>query len=177
MKHLKAYRIPFSGLSIGKHEFVFSVDKRFFDCYDYSIVKDGQLEVKVQLDKQANMMLADFSIDGIIKLTCDICLRAVDRKTQIEAGLIVKFDDEDLSEITDDILVLSKNDYEFSIADFIYEHINLSVPHYIKCDEQLDGEGCDQDMINVLKGLAAPDGSTEEVDPRWAMLEKLKRNN
>lgn len=177
MKHLKAYRIPFSGLIIGKHEFVFDIDQNFFDCFEYSIVKDGQLEVKVELDRQANLMIANVVIDGEVRLACDVCLKDIDRQTHIESSLIVKFDNEDLSETTDEILVLDKNDYEFSIADFIYEHINLAVPHYIKCDEELDGAGCDQDMINTLEELAAPEGSTEDVDPRWAMLEKLKRNN
>lgn len=164
-------------MSIGKHEFVFDVDQNFFECYEYSIVKDGQLEVRVELDKQSSMMIADFVIEGKIKLACDVCLREIDRQTYIETGLIVKFDSEDLSETTDEILILDKNDYEFSIADFIYEYINLSVPHYVKCDEKLDGAGCDQEMISVLKELAAPEGSAEDVDPRWAMLEKLKRNN
>lgn len=180
MKYLKIYRIPFSGLSNGKHEFVFDIDKKFFDCYEYSIVKDGDLKVAVTLDKQAHMMLADIRITGTIRLTCDVCLREFDRETEIRTQLVIKFSDEDLTEITDEILVLTKNEYEFSIADVLYEHINVSVPLYVRCDEQSDGGGCDQQMIAILNGLAPKqqeDSMDQPVDPRWEMLERLKKNN
>lgn len=176
MKHLKSYRIQFSGLSIGKHAFDFDIDKKFFDCYPYSIVKDGGLSVKVVLDKQPNMMIADFVIEGTIRLACDVCLQESDRPTKIEATLLLKFMEDDVSEITDDILMLQKQDFEFSIADFLYEHINLSVPHYVRCDQQGDGKTCDQEMIEVLHKLEPKVDSAGPRDPRWEMLEKLKKN-
>lgn len=179
LKHLDTYKIQFSGLATGKHDFSYQIDKKFFDCYPYSIVKDGELDVKLVLDKTPNMMVADFEIDGHVQLTCDRCLRAFGRKSHIDAQLLIKFTDEDINEITDDIIVLNKNDYEISIADFLYEHINLAVPTFVRCEDTIDGKGCDEDMIAVLEKL---EGHAEEedegaVDPRWEMLEKLKKNN
>lgn len=178
MKHLKAYQIQFSGLSLGKHQFNFDIDKRFFDCYEYSIVKDGTLKVEAVLDKQERMMLLDLTISGTIKLTCDVCLREFDRDTHIDAQLIIKFsgDDEVEGDGDDDIVVLNRNEYEFSLADLLYEHINVDIPHYVRCDEQGSGEGCDQEMIAVLQKLEPKAGEGESQDPRWAMLGKLKMN-
>lgn len=124
-------------------------------------------------------MIADFVISGTLELKCDVCLREFDRPVQIEAQLLIKFMEEDVSEITDDILVLNKNDFEFSIADFLYEHINLAVPYYVKCDEELDGRGCDEEMLAVLNKLEPKEqeDTAETNDPRWQMLEKLKKNN
>ena len=143
MKHLKSYQIQFSGLSLGKHAFSFDIDKRFFDCYAYSIVKDGALKVDAVLDKQERMMLLALTIRGTVKLTCDVCLREFDRETHIDANLILKFtgDEEGEGEDVDDILVLNRNEYEFSLAVLLYEHINVDVPHYVPCDEQGTGEG------------------------------------
>ena len=180
VKYLKSYRIQFSGLATGKHSFAFDIDKKFFDCYPFSIVKDGALVANVTLDKQATMMIADFLISGKLRLSCDTCLREFDRNVSIEAQLLVKFVGDDVSEITDDIIVLNRNDFEFSIADFLYEHINLAVPHYVRCDEELDGRGCDEAMLAVLNELepkVEEDSADDTIDPRWEMLEKLKNNN
>jgi len=62
VKHLKQYRIPFSGLNAGKHNFEFDINKKFFDCYEHSIVKDGNLKAEVELQKQCDPeMLALFT--------------------------------------------------------------------------------------------------------------------
>ena len=175
MKHLKSYIIQFSGLSFGKHEFTFDIDKRFFDSYEYSIVKDGNLTAEVVLDRQPTMMLVDFHIKGTVQLTCDVCLKEFDGDVDIDANLIVKFTDQDLEEITDDIIVLSRNEHEFSVADLLYEHINLSIPHYVRCDEQGGDQTCDEEMIAMLQNLEPKIESEEPSDPRWEMLKKLKK--
>lgn len=133
----------------------------------------------VTLDKQPAMMIADFEISGTVGLSCDVCLREFDRPVQIAAQLLLKFMEDEVAEITDDIMVLNRNEFEFSIADFLYEHINLAIPHYVRCDEELDGRGCDEEMLAVLNKLEPNEQEKEEEthDPRWQKLEKLKKNN
>lgn len=176
---MKSYRIQFSGLATGKHSFEFDIDKKFFDCYPYSIVKNGALVANVTLDKQPTMMIADFEISGTVELSCDVCLREFDRPVQIKAQLLLKFMEDEVSEITDDIMVLNRNEFEFSVADFLYEHINLAIPHYVRCEEAVDGRGCDEEMLAVLNKLEPSEQEKEEEthDPRWQKLEKLKKNN
>ncbi len=70
-KYLKQYRIPFSGLAAGKHEFDFEIDDKFFDCYEHSLVKKGKLKADVELQKQENMLVVNFHIYGMIQLSCD----------------------------------------------------------------------------------------------------------
>lgn len=178
MKYLKQYRIPFSGLKLGKHVFDFDIERAFFDCFDYSIVKDGELKVEVALLKQENMMILDFHINGEIMLNCDVCLSDFPAKTTIKEKLIVKLTEEDLGETTEEILVLPRNEYELNIADLLYEYINLAVPHYSKCSEQGENISCDEEMISTLNGLAPKqeEEKQEEVDPRWEALKNLKNN-
>ncbi|QNL50073.1 DUF177 domain-containing protein [Olivibacter sp. SDN3] len=177
MKILNQYRIPFTGLKLGKHEFEFEVDKHFFAEFEYSIVKDGALKVFLTLDKQETMLIADFHITGIIELTCDVCLRKFPGKTDINERLIVKFqEDDDTSDISDEILILKRNEHELDLANNIYEYINLSVPLYARCEEQGLNTACDKSMIDKLKNLSAPETRDTQTDPRWDILKKIKNN-
>lgn len=176
VKYLKQYRIPFAGLKLGKHVFDFDIDRMFFDCFDYSIVKDGKLKAEVILQKQERMMIVDFHITGDIMLTCDVCLSVFPARTVIDEKLIVKFTDEDLDKSSEEILVLSRNEYELDVSVPLYEYINLAVPHYKKCSEQGENISCDALMIAKLNGLAAQQEAKQETDPRWEALKNIKNN-
>ncbi|HWV74763.1 MAG TPA: DUF177 domain-containing protein [Pseudosphingobacterium sp.] len=179
MKILNQYRIPFTGLKIGKHDFEFEVNKLFFEEFEYSIVKNGDLKVSVVLDKQESMMTAHFHITGTIELTCDVCLNQFLKETDIKERLIVKFDEEDdLSDLTDEILVLKRNEHELDLAPTIYEYINLSVPYYSRCDEQGKNTSCDKLMVDKLKSLTnqKEEEEQENPDPRWDILKNIKNN-
>lgn len=176
---MKQYRIPFTGLSLGTHDFEFDIDKAFFDCYDYSIVKDGNLKAFVNLLKQENMMVLRFHITGTVVLTCDVCLSPFAAKTDIEERLIVKFTDEDVTESTEEIMVVAKREHELDIAGLLYEYINVSVPHYMKCSEQGDNITCDETVLAKLNDLAAEqreEKQKKQTDPRWEALKKIKYN-
>ncbi len=179
VNYLKQYRIPFTGLGLGTHDFEFDIDKAFFDCYDYSIVKDGNLKVVVNLLKQENMMVLQFHITGTVVLTCDVCLSSFPAKTDIEERLIVKFTDEDIAESTEEIMVLARREHELDIAGLLYEYINVAVPHYIKCSEQGDNITCDETVLAKLNDLAGEqqeEKQEKQADPRWEALKKIKYN-
>lgn len=177
VNYLKQYRIPFTGLSLGTHDFEFDIDKAFFDCYDYSIVKDGSLKAHVNLLKQENMMVLQFRITGTVTLVCDVCLSPFPAKTEINERLIVKFTDEGAAESTEEIIVLAKHEHELDIAELLYEYINVAVPHYSKCSEQGDNITCDENILAKL-GNFTPEGQKkeEQTDPRWDALKKIKYN-
>ncbi len=159
---------------MGTHDFEFDIDKAFFDCYEYSIVKDGTLKALVNLRKQENMMVLQFHITGSTTLTCDVCLTAFPAKTDIHERLIVKFTDEGITENTEEIVVLAKHEHELDIAGLLYEYINVSVPHYIKCSEQGDNLTCDETVLSKLSNTEADE--EQQTDPRWEALKNIKYN-
>lgn len=178
MKILNQYRIPFTGLKLGKHEFEFEINKDFFEAFEYSIVKNGTLNASVILDKQETMMVAEIHITGSIELTCDVCLNQFQSQSDILERLIIKFDEhDDLAESTDEILILKKSEHELDLANIVYEYINLSVPYYNRCDEQGINTSCDPSMIDKLNSLNNQAEEPEQVDPRWDILKKIKNNN
>ena len=182
MKQLKQYKIPFSGLISGKHNFEFEVGDAFFDCYEYSLVKQGNLLAQVELQKQENMLIVNFVIEGTIKLTCDVCLAEFDAPLAIKERVLVKFTSEDWEDDTEEVIVLNRNDYELDIAELLYEYINVQVPYYSRCSEQGQNITCNPEMLAMF----TPDTTAEEeessnpdeklIDPRWAALKNIKNN-
>ncbi|MGY4385258.1 uncharacterized protein ACVWYN_002296 [Pedobacter sp. UYP24] len=176
MKALKQFSIPFTGLKIGKNQFDFDIDNSFFDAYDYSLVKKGVLKATVELDKQETMLILQFQIDGMIVLDCDKCLAEFNSPISVRERQIVKFAEDELESDDMEIIMLNKKESEINIADLIYEFITISVPYIKICEQNGDGQQCDQEMIARLESMAV--GSQEEEktndDPRWAALKKLK---
>lgn len=174
---LKQFSIPFTGLKIGKHQFDFDIDNSFFDAFEYSLVKKGSLEARVELDKQETMLILQFHITGTIVLDCDKCLAEFNSPVEINERQIVKFAEDELESDDLEIISLSKKESEIEISGLIYEFITVAVPYIKICEENGDGETkCDQEMIVRLESLAV--GTKEEQqddeDPRWAALKKLK---
>lgn len=178
MKYLKKYKIPFSGLSTGKHNFEFDIDDQFFECFEHSLVKKGNLTALVEIQKQENMLIVHFDIKGIIKLSCDVCLQDFDFPIAINERVFVKFTHDEWDLGSEEIVVLSHHDYELDISNLLYEYINVHVPYYTKCSEQGQDIDCDPDMLNRLKNneTEEPISEEEHIDPRWEALKNIKEN-
>lgn len=178
MNYLQYYHIPYTGLKLGQHIFEYEIDKRFFDEFEYSIVKDGKLKLSVTLDKQETLMIANFDIKGFIYLDCDLCLSSFPAETAINERAIIKFSEhEDISEDTEEILILSKKDHELDISPLIYEYINVAVPFNSRCDDPGNKSTCDVEMIDKINSLSIHNKESEQqsIDPRWEVLNKIKK--
>ena len=177
LKPLKQFSIPFTGLKIGKHQFDFEIDNSFFDAFEYSLVKKGELKVDVELDKQETMLILRIHIAGTIKLDCDKCLSEFNAPLDITERQIVKFAEDELESDDLEIIMLSKKESSLDIAEILYEFITVSVPYIKICEQNGDGAQCDKEMIERLESLANPSQQEENTtndDPRWEALKKLK---
>ncbi|EDM37076.1 hypothetical protein PBAL39_04738 [Pedobacter sp. BAL39] len=177
MKPLKQFSIPFTGLKIGKHQFDFDIDNSFFDSFEYSLVKKGNLKADIELDKQETMLILKFHIQGTIVLDCDKCLSEFNAPLDIEERQIVKFAEDELESDDLEIIVLNKKESELDVSGLIYEFINVSVPYIKICEQNGDGQKCDEEMIARLESFTAGTQEQEDKqddDPRWAALKKLK---
>lgn len=180
MKSLKQYSIPFTGLKIGQHQFTFEVGDRFFNEFEYSLVKQGLLKVDLLLEKQETMLVLDFHITGYIKLNCDKCLADYPHQINAKDRLIAKFSNiEDLQD-SEEVMVLSKNDSEIDTSSFIYEMINLAAPYINVCEDPGNLSDCDQEMLSKLKEFSEEQEQEKEKsddnDPRWDKLKNISKN-
>lgn len=173
MKALKPFIIPFKGMSTKVYQFNFKVDKRFFECFENAPYSDCSIEIKLDFDKRENFFHLKFYIDGTVNVPCDRCLELFDQAIFDDYELFVKFGEEE-EETDDDVIYINKNDDHIDISKVVYDYILLSVP--LKCAHPIDENGVAACNPEVLKKLNTKEKSNE-VDPRWAALEKLKYKN
>lgn len=178
MKSLQQYSIPYSGLKLGKHNFEFEVNEAFFNEFEYSLVKNGNLKVELELEKQETLLILNFYIKGSINIGCDVCLADYPLSVDFEERQIAKFtEDEHLEDDTEEIIVLSKNVNEIDVSGLIYEYITLAVPYISRCEDEGNTDWCDKEMIKKIAELSGQ--KTEEkidsADPRWEALKNIKK--
>jgi len=170
----RKYIISYSGLSIGKHEYEFNLNDKFFEELDYSEIKKGDVRIDVRLNKQSSMLMLDFIVRGDVTVPCDRCGDDCKVKLKGEYQLTVKFAGGATdAPMEDDLLTLSANDGELDIAHYLYEYTILSLPAKRVHAKESD---CNQDVIKKLKEVESSDAE-HETDPRWELLKGLKFNN
>ena len=170
MSRQNKYKIPFVGLKSGEHHFEFIIDDKFFSDIEYSLINDANIRVGLILNKQDSMMILDFNIEGTIKVTCDRCLEEFDLPVEGNNKLIIKTGDIPYEE-SEDIVVISKDEYELDVAQYIYEFISLLRPmQAIHPDDS-----CDKAVLELLKRHATKESGN--VDPRWEALKGFFNKN
>lgn len=173
LKSLRNFSIPFTGLKLGKHQFEYIINDAFFDEFEYSLVKKADLNCQVELEKQETMIILNFQITGIIDANCDRCLAQYPQQVDVHEQQVAKFSEEEIGE-DEEIIVLTKNDHEINIAGLIYEYINVALPFITVCDNEGETPFCDKEMLESLNKLSANTEQSEQVDPRWDALKKIK---
>lgn len=182
MNILKKYAIAHKGLGIGRHELSFDADDRFFEQFEGTDIRGGRVHVDVDLEKQGNTLILDFSITGSVKVECDRCLDEVELPIAIESRLHVRFAETE-AESDGDIMWVSPAETEIPLAQYIYETIYLSLPYQRVHPDGENGEStCNKEMLSRFKlvdelefeKLTQPEASPHE-NPGWSgKLEELK---
>lgn len=156
MKH--KYSIPFVGLAIGKHIFDFEIEDSFFQSIEYSPVQSGKLNVELELEKKETMLIAKFSVNGVVEKECDRCNAPLEISIQNELEVIYKFGHEQSED--ENLIVLSPEAYEINVKEPIYQMIIIAIPSR---NIHKDGE-CDEEMLNLLRKYTVNKNDIEEFD-------------
>ncbi len=184
------YIIPFVGLKIGSHKFEFDITDTFFENYEYSIIRKGNVKVELNLEKKETMLIGNYTISGVVQSECDRCTDPMEAEVSGEYQLIYKFDTEPSDD--ESLIIVYPEEFELDIADNMLELMTVSLP--LRTIHE-DGE-CNEEMINQLKEYVlveevfededdeeSPEDSEEEnndddddqeIDPRWSALKGLK---
>lgn len=161
--------IPFTGLKNGEHLFEFELNDSFFKEYSFSEELSGKLDLDLTLDKKSNMIVLNFALKGVVNHPCDRCNDLMKLMIDSNNTLYVKFGDEDYQE-TDDIVILPENAFEIDISTYVAEFIALALPM-----KKAHEEGkCNPEILKTLSQYERTESQSEEIDPRWEALKKLK---
>ncbi len=175
---ISKYDIAFKGLAEGLHEFDFQIDDKFFEHFEESLVDNGEVMVKVILEKRSAFLKLHFKIKGWLELTCDRCLENYRQKIKNKAEIFVKFGEKEFEEGENVIWILPE-EHQINLAQLIYEYVSLSIPlRQVHPKDENGIRGCDIEMIEKLKKYThTADDEESGTDPRWDALKNLGNNN
>jgi uncharacterized protein len=170
VKVLDEFIIPFSGLKQGLHTFDFEVNDKFFACFENSEVTKGKLNIALEMDRKAVLLLLTIKLSGYVTVMCDRCGDDFDMPLTGSQSIVVKIGNEE-GESDEDVIYLSLKDNEINVAHTIYETISLSLPFNRK---HPDGK-CNKEALKKIKLFSGEDlNKSETIDPRWDALKQLK---
>lgn len=173
MMKLKEFFIPFSGLKLGKHKFVYEIDDAFFESFDYQEFNGASVNISAVLEKMSTMMELEMKATGTINVDCDLTGESYDQPIDSDLKLVVKFGEE-YNDEDDEILIIPHGEHQFNIAQYIYEMLVLAVPQKRVHPGVEDGT-LQSDILDKLEELQPKEqkGPSEKTDPRWDDLKKL----
>ena len=170
MNYFKQFIIQFNSLSVGFHQYRFEITEKFFEKYEESEFKKGDIIIDLSLERKERMMILDFSIEGKIEVMCDRCLENFYMPINGSEHLIVKFGDKKVEE-NEEILIISESENELDLSSYLYEYICLLVPmRRIHSNNENNESSCDNEIIKKIEDLS----SENKTDPRWEKLKNIK---
>lgn len=175
---LKAFILSFAGLKQGKHQFKYEVDNTFFENFGFEEFNSSSILIEAELDKRNTIMDLFLSATGSVNINCDVTNEPFDLDIDTSMDLVVKFG-EAFNDDNEELLILSHGDYEFNISQYVYEMLVLSIPQKRVHPGVEDGslESDVLDRLNELSVSNPEESKSEEIDPRWEALKKLKTDN
>jgi uncharacterized protein len=173
---LKDCSVNIIGLSKKAHHFQFELRDGFFEHYGKEVLSKGDFDATVSLDKKETFIEVDFKITGHTELICDRSLEPFNYHLNIDRKIIFKYGEEP-QEISDEIMIITRDQDTIDLGQFMYEFIVLAIPIKkihpdLKEQEESDD---DPDSKIVYSTSTEAEKKKEEIDPRWEKLKKLKK--
>jgi uncharacterized metal-binding protein YceD (DUF177 family) len=178
MKSLREFDIAFVGLKPGVHAFQYQITDSFFENYGPQDFSNCNATVKLQFDKKSSFFMLKFEIGGTVTVVCDRCGVPFELQLWDDFDQVVKLvenPDELETDEDPDVTYISKTESHFSVADLIYEFINLSIPmQRIHPDDASGKSGCDPKVLDMLDKMNQP--GEDDKNPIWKDLDKFREN-
>ena len=172
MKELREFTIQFEGLKIGKHQFEYSIDNKFFETFNYDEFKSSEIAVKLEFEKKSTLFELLFNIKGSVEVPCDLSNEYYNQEIKASIPLVVKFGEE-YNDESEELLILPHEAYQFSIAQYIYEAVILAVPNKRIHPKVLDGTLESETLNKLQEHTIHRETEEKSTDPRWDKLKDL----
>lgn len=169
MEVLDHFSIPFMGLKIGLHQLKFEVDNLFFDQFENTIIKEGAIEVTLDLDKRENLSVLEFHLEGYVVTDCDRCMEKINLPINTEYILHVKYSEDEI-ESTDEVIFIAPKLPILNVAQYVYEYIHLSIPMVKAYDCESDPDAnCNYEVLEKFE----VEKDEDHQNPIWDALNDL----
>jgi uncharacterized protein len=130
----------------------------------------GELKIKAILSRESGLLHLDLSVRIKAHFNCDRCGEAFDRPVTAREEYYYSFETQATATLDPDLYVIPKGALEIDVSQEIRDLLLLNLPFRNLCRKDCLGL-CSVCGVNLNE---EPDHQHEEVDPRWAVLQKLK---
>lgn len=172
MKELMEFTIQFEGLKLGKHQFDYSIDNKFFETFNYNDFKSSEIAVKLEFEKKSTLFELLFNIKGNVEVPCDLSNEYYHQEIEASIPLVVKFGEE-YNDESEELLILPHEAYQFNVAQYIYEAVILAVPNKRIHPKVLDGTLESETLKKLQEHTINRETEEKSTDPRWDKLKDL----
>ena len=174
MCSLERFKIDLKALTEDVTPLEWELDDQYFQTLEGAQLQQGSLHVSGSIRKAVGFFELVLHADGTVQVPCDRCLDPMAQPIETDLRAVVKLGEEYTED--DEVITVPEADAVLDTAWLIYEAIVLAVP--IQHVHQ-PGD-CNDAMMRKLQELSAARSSdadaTEDIDPRWSALLKLKSN-
>lgn len=172
MRLLKDYEISFFGLKDGTHHFEYKIENQFFEAFNYDEYLETNILVSLEFIKKSTFIELNFSVNGLIKVNCDVSYEPFDQPIHGELSMVVKFGNE-YNDDNEEILIIPHGDYQVNVAQYIYEMVVLATPKK-RVHPGIEDGTLQSPVLEKLEELKPKESKkSSDIDPRWEDLKKL----
>ncbi|HBB48750.1 MAG TPA: hypothetical protein DCZ44_03840 [Flavobacteriaceae bacterium] len=172
---LKDFDISFIGLKQGNHEFEYELNDSFFEHFGFNEFCNSKMNVKAILTKGSTMMELAVKGNGTVEVNCDRTNEPFKMNLNPTLDLVIKFGEE-YNDEDDELLVLPHGEYQFNVAQYLYEMTVLSLPQK-RIHPGVEDGSLESPLLDKLEDLkpkrVEEKEETNESDPRWDALKDL----
>lgn len=163
-------KIQFSGLKDGEHHFEFIIGQTFFSSFGSDLLNKGRVKVNVVFTKKPTHFELGFKLTGTVDSVCDRCLVSYDQPIDTEERIYIKLGDTH-EELSDEIVVIPRSDFEIDAGQWVYEIIQTRIPmKKVACEILKDSSICDEAVRDRME-----DTQEEKDNPIWDALKELNK--
>jgi len=172
---LKDFDISFIGLKQGNHEFEYELNDSFFEHFGFNEFCNAEINIQATLTKGSTMMELAVKGNGSVEVNCDLTNEPFKMNLNPALDLVIKFGEE-YNDEDDELLVLPHGEYQFNVAQYLYEMTVLSLPQK-RIHPGVEDGSLESPLLDKLEDLkpkiVEEKEETNESDPRWDALKDL----
>ena len=156
MEKLDSYKVDLKGMPTDTVSYQWQVNDDFFSAVQGLEIKQGLLDVTLQVKRTAGAYMLDFQLRGEVEVMCDRCLEPMSLPIESLSTLRVVMGEEFADD--GDMVTIPEREGIIDVAWNISEVAALQIPlRHVHADCEVTTEAPEE----------------EKIDPRWEELRKI----